>query len=69
VNTTVDGRCVLGEVPGRPGLFTAVPGDAGYTLGPLVGRLAAGAVLGRRDLDFDIAPFSPGRFAGAPALA
>ncbi|MCZ8147814.1 MAG: FAD-binding oxidoreductase [Roseomonas sp.] len=69
VNTTVDGRCVLGEVPGWPGLFTAVPGDAGYTLGPLVGRLAAGAVLGRRDLDFDIAPFSPGRFAGAPALA
>ena len=69
VNTTVDGQCVLGEVPGHPGLFTAVPGDAGYTLGPLVGRLAAGAVLGRRDLDFDIAPFSPGRFAGAPALA
>ena len=68
VNTTVDGRCVLGEVPGWPGLFTAVPGDAGYTLGPLVGRLAAGAVLGRRDLDFDIAPFSPGRFAGTPAL-
>ncbi|WP_237216749.1 NAD(P)/FAD-dependent oxidoreductase [Falsiroseomonas oryziterrae] len=69
VNTTVDGQCVLGEVPGRPGLFTAVPGDAGYTLGPLVGRLAAGAVLGRRDLDFDIRPFSPGRFVGAAAPA
>ncbi|WP_170984993.1 FAD-binding oxidoreductase [Roseomonas sp. AR75] len=69
VNTTVDGRCVLGAVPGHAGLFTAVPGDAGYTLGPLVGRLAAGAVLGRRDLDFDIAPFSPVRFAGAAALA
>ena len=69
VNTTVDGQCVLGEVPGHPGLFTAVPGDAGYTLGPLVGRLAAGAVLGRRDLDFDIQPFSPGRFARAALLA
>ncbi len=69
VNTTVDGRCVLGEVPGRHDLFTAVPGDAGYTLGPLVGRLAAGAVLGRRDLEFDIAPFSPARFAAAAALA
>jgi glycine/D-amino acid oxidase-like deaminating enzyme len=63
VNTTVDGQCVLGEAPGLPGLFLAVPGDAGYTLGPLVGLLAAGALLGRRDLPFDIAPYSAARFA------
>lgn len=63
VNTTTDGRCVLGEAPGLPGLFLGVPGDAGYTLGPLVGEMAAGALLGRRDLPFDIAPFSATRFA------
>ena len=69
VNTTVDGRCVLGEAPGLPGLFFAVPGDAGYTLGPLVGRLAAGALRGRRDLPFDIEAFSAARFARSPAEA
>jgi glycine/D-amino acid oxidase-like deaminating enzyme len=62
VNTTVDGRSVLGEAPGLPGLFLGVPGDAGYTLGPLVGALAAGALLGRRDLPFDVASFSAARF-------
>jgi glycine/D-amino acid oxidase-like deaminating enzyme len=63
VNTTLDGQCVLGEAPGLPGIFLGVPGDAGYTLGPLVGELAAGALLGRRDLAFDIAPYSAQRFA------
>ncbi len=67
VNTTVDGQCVLGAAPGLPGLFLAVPGDAGYTLGPLVGRLAAGALRGVRDLPFDIAPYSAARFARAAA--
>jgi glycine/D-amino acid oxidase-like deaminating enzyme len=62
INTTVDGQCVLGEAPGLPGLFLAVPGDAGYTLGPLVGRLAA-AALRRRDAGFDIARFSAARFS------
>jgi glycine/D-amino acid oxidase-like deaminating enzyme len=61
VNTTCDGQCILGEAPGLPGLFLAVPGDAGYTLGPLVGRLAAAALRGR-DGGFDIAPFSAARF-------
>jgi glycine/D-amino acid oxidase-like deaminating enzyme len=61
VNTTCDGQCILGEAPGLPGLFLAVPGDAGYTLGPLVGRLAAAALRGREG-GFDIAPFSASRF-------
>jgi glycine/D-amino acid oxidase-like deaminating enzyme len=69
INTTVDGQCVLGEAPGLPGLFLAVPGDAGYTLGPLVARLAAAAMLGRRDGGFDIAPFSAARFAQEAAPA
>jgi glycine/D-amino acid oxidase-like deaminating enzyme len=62
VNTTADGQCILGEAPGVPGLHFAVPGDAGYTLGPLAARLAACAMLGR-DGGFDIARFSAARFA------
>jgi glycine/D-amino acid oxidase-like deaminating enzyme len=62
INTTGDGQCVLGEAPGLPDLFLAVPGDAGYTLGPLVGRLAAAALRGR-DAGFDVARFSASRFA------
>lgn len=64
VNTTCDGQCILGEAPGMPGLFLAVPGDAGYTLGPLVGRLAAAALRGR-DGGFDVEPFSAARFRAA----
>ena len=62
INTTADGQSILGESPQQLGLFFAVPGDAGYTLGPLVGRLAAAAMLGR-DGGFDIARFTPARFA------
>jgi glycine/D-amino acid oxidase-like deaminating enzyme len=62
INTTGDGQCVLGQAPGLPGLFLAVPGDAGYTLGPLVGRLAAASLRGR-DGGHDIAPYSAARFA------
>ena len=61
INTTVDGRGVLGAVDGVPGLFVAVPGDAGYTLGPLSARLVADAVMGRRPEE-DLAPYSARRF-------
>ena len=47
VNTSVDGRPVVGPVTGVPGLFFAIPGDAGYTLGPLTARLVADTMLGR----------------------
>ncbi|WP_372424389.1 NAD(P)/FAD-dependent oxidoreductase [Salinarimonas chemoclinalis] len=65
VNTTCDGASIIGAV-GPRGLFVAVPGDAGYTLGPLVARLAAQAIRGERP-DFDLAPFDPGRFAAGAA--
>lgn len=61
VNTTTDGQCVLGALPGYARAFVAVPGDAGYTLGPLVGAMAAAIVAGR-DPGFDVAPFTPARF-------
>jgi glycine/D-amino acid oxidase-like deaminating enzyme len=61
INTTVDGRPVLGEAPGTPGLFFAIPGDAGYTLGPLCARLAADAILGQPEVS--IAEYGVDRFA------
>jgi glycine/D-amino acid oxidase-like deaminating enzyme len=64
VNTTADGQCILGALPGWPDVFVAVPGDAGYTLGPLVGRMAAQIALGK-DPGFDIARFTPSRFSPA----
>lgn len=61
INTTSDGQCTIGPA-GPRGLFVAVPGDAGYTLGPLVARLAWQSLRGERP-DFDLAPFAPSRFA------
>jgi glycine/D-amino acid oxidase-like deaminating enzyme len=63
VNTTADGQCILGPVPGHPAVTVAVPGDAGYTLGPLVGRIAAALAAGR-DPGIDVAAYAPARFAG-----
>ena len=62
VNTTVDGAAVLGPVTAVPGLFVAIPGDAGYTLGPLSAKLVAETVVGRRPSE-DLSGFSPDRFA------
>ena len=62
INTTVDGRGVLGPVGGVPGLYSAIPGDAGYTLGPLSARIVADLMLGRPPM-VDVADFSPDRFA------
>ena len=62
VNTSVDGRPVVGPVAGIPGLFFAIPGDAGYTLGPLTARLVADTMLGRTP-EMPIAKYSADRFA------
>jgi glycine/D-amino acid oxidase-like deaminating enzyme len=62
VNTVVDGRAVLGGLDVVPGLYFAIPGDAGYTLGPLTARLVADAMLGRA-LELPIDRFTPERFA------
>ena len=45
----------------RQVLLHIIPGDAGYTLGPLSARLVADAVLGR-DPGEDLAPYSSRRF-------
>jgi len=61
VNTSVDGRPVVGPVAGVPGLFFAIPGDAGYTLGPLTARLVADSMLGRAP-EMSISDYSADRF-------
>jgi len=64
INTSVDGKGVLGPIGRVPGLFAAIPGDAGYTLGPLSARLVADMMLGRQPGE-DATPFSPDRFEAA----
>ncbi len=61
VNTLVDLVSVLGPVESLPGLHFAVPGDAGFTLGPYCARLVVDAMLGRSP-DYPLQPFSPNRF-------
>lgn len=61
INTAVDGRGVLGPVSSIPGLFIAIPGDAGYTLGPLSAHLVCETIMGRKP-DMDLRPYSPDRF-------
>ena len=62
MNTTADGASTIGRLPQVPAVVMALPGDAGYTLGPLVARMAAEVVLGT-DPQTDLAGFSPARFA------
>lgn len=62
INTSVDGKGVLGPVDGVPGLHIAIPGDAGYTLGPLSAQLVADMALAR-DPGEDVADYTPMRFA------
>ena len=64
INPVVDMLSVLGEVRASPGLFIAVPGDAGYTLGPLCARQLADELLGR-PAEYPLQAFSPARFEGA----
>lgn len=62
MNTTIDGASVIGRLIRAPRVIAALPGDAGYTLGPLVARIAA-AIAADRPPPFDPGRFSPARFA------
>ncbi|MFO8127523.1 NAD(P)/FAD-dependent oxidoreductase [Yoonia sp.] len=62
MNTTIDGASVIGPLPDADRVTMAIPGDAGYTLGPLVGRIAAQMVMGIPP-DVDVDRFSPRRFS------
>ena len=62
MNTTMDGASVIGSLPACDRVVMAVPGDAGYTLGPLVAKLAASCILGQPDHSM-IDRYSPARFS------
>jgi glycine/D-amino acid oxidase-like deaminating enzyme len=66
-NTVVDGRGVLGPIAGHDGLHVAIPGDAGYTLGPLSARAVADAMLGHPPV-IDLAGFAAARFRAAAGM-
>lgn len=60
-NTPVDGKATIGPVHPQSRVFLALPGDAGYTLGPVVGQTAAAMALGAEP-PIDPAPYSPDRW-------
>ena len=61
MNTTADGSSIIGPLPGAERVILAVPGDAGYTLAPLVARMAVSIALDQPP-PCDPAPYSPARF-------
>jgi glycine/D-amino acid oxidase-like deaminating enzyme len=61
INTMVDLMSVIGEVDASPGVFLAIPGDAGYTLAPYCARLVVDQMSGRSP-EFPLEFFSPRRF-------
>ncbi len=60
-NTPVDGKATIGPTPKHHRLHLALPGDAGYTLGPVVGQCAAALALGFDPLT-DPTPYSVARW-------
>jgi glycine/D-amino acid oxidase-like deaminating enzyme len=64
INAKTDGLPVLGAVPGVAGMFVAISGDAGYTLGPFSARCLA-AVMQGRDPGYDLSDFTIARFGRA----
>ena len=68
VNSTADMRSILGSVEGLPGLYFAIPGDAGYTLAPYCARLLVEHMAGR-ETGISIDMFSPLRFKADYSVA
>ena len=64
---TPDWHPILGAVDGYDGLFLATGGSGhGFKLGPAIGELVAGAVLGRDvGATFSLARFDEGRMLGS----
>lgn len=65
INTMVDLTSVLGEIDGLPGIFVAIPGDAGFTLAPYCARLVVDQMSGRSP-DHSLERLSPARFNRSP---
>ena len=67
INVIMDGRPILGEVPGKPGFINALT-STGYTLGPISARLVAEQMT-RKNLTMDIRPYSIERYSTAQTTA
>jgi|TARA_B100000959_G_scaffold286873_1_gene367758 glycine/D-amino acid oxidase-like deaminating enzyme len=63
INSITDGRSVLGQAKNQEQVYFALPGDAGYTLGPLCARLIVDLMQGRVP-EIPIEQYSPMRFSG-----
>ncbi len=50
INAAIDRAPILGEAPGLPGFYNTVTAN-GYTLGPIAGRITAGAILHKDVVD------------------
>lgn len=61
VNGTADWKPILGELPGRPGVFMSMFPWMGFTAGPMSALLTAELVLGRKPR-LDIGAFSAARY-------
>jgi glycine/D-amino acid oxidase-like deaminating enzyme len=61
-NTPVDGKATIGPTQHHTRVHLALPGDAGYTLGPVVGQCAAALAMGFEP-PTDPAPYAVSRWA------
>ena len=61
INPITDGNSVLGNIKGYENVFFAVPGDAGYTLGPLCAEVIIDLINSKKN-EFYSSKFSPERF-------
>jgi glycine/D-amino acid oxidase-like deaminating enzyme len=63
VNGTADWKPILGELPGRPGVFMSMFPWMGFTAGPMSALLTAELVLGHKP-SMDVSAFSAARYLG-----
>ena len=61
INPITDGNSVLGEINGHRNVFFAIPGDAGYTLGPLCAEVIVDLINSKKN-KFYSSKLSPERF-------
>ena len=61
INPITDGDSVLGNIEGHPNVFFAIPGDAGYTLGPLCAEIVVDLINSNNNKYYD-KKYSPDRF-------
>ncbi len=61
INPITDGDSVLGNIKDHENVFFAIPGDAGYTLGPLCAEVIVDLINNKRNKFYN-SKFSPKRF-------